>query len=130
MTDFRDTIEQIDGVRESAADPRAAYLIRSRLRRALLSCARTAAEAQDLEKPRLPGQWAIAEGADARLVEVVKLCRRIYQYSESLCQPSESFDVRWEDGWKQLSLDLDRLRAELTWLGTPDNGPRALTAAQ
>ncbi len=110
MPEFKNTIRQLEAVRESAGDPRAAYLIRSRLRRALLSCARATAEAQDLEKPRLPGQWTLAETAPEQLVRVVELCRRIHQNSEHLCQPSESFDVRWEDGWRTLSADLDSLQ--------------------
>lgn len=103
-------VERIDAVRSAAADPSSAYLIRSRLRRALLGCARAVAEQQGLEKPALPGQWSVRPDAAPEVAEVVALCRRIYQRSEHLCQPSESLDVRWEDGWRALSSDLDRLQ--------------------
>ncbi|HEY6731096.1 MAG TPA: hypothetical protein VI039_08740 [Solirubrobacterales bacterium] len=66
-----------------------------------------------MEKPRLPGQWVLAEDAPEELTRVVALCRRIHQNSEHLCQPSESFDVRWEEGWRSLSIDLDRLQEML-----------------
>jgi hypothetical protein len=107
------TIAQLDSVREAARDPAAAYLIRSRLRRALLACAREVAEVQDLEKPCLPGQWVLSDSASPELVEIVGICRRIHQRSKQLCAPSESFDVRWEDGWRLLSEDLNLLQSRL-----------------
>ena len=110
---FADSIALIDAVRESAGDPGAAYLIRSRLRRSLLSCAREIAQSQGLEKPSLPGQWNVPPDAPPYVEEIVALCRRIYQYSEHLCQPSESFDVRWENGWAVLRRDLDQLQKML-----------------
>lgn len=113
MSVLAESIEHLVAVREAAADPRAAYVIRSRLRRALLSCARGIAERQGLEKPVLPGQWRLAPDAPIELKGVVALCRRIYQSSEHLCQPSESFDVRWEDGWRTLQRDLAQLEIAL-----------------
>jgi hypothetical protein len=108
-----DPLAQLDAVRDAAADPASAYLIRSRLRRALLSCARTVAEMQRLEKPSLPGQWSVAPGAPAEITRVVSLCRTIHQQAKYLCQPSESFEVRWEAGWSQLRSELDQLEAAL-----------------
>jgi hypothetical protein len=108
-----ESVERLAAVREAAADPRAAYLIRSRLRRALLSCARGIAERQGVEKPVLPGQWSLAPDAPAEICEIIALCRRIYQSSEHLCQPSESFDVRWEGGWLSLQRDLGQLEIAL-----------------
>jgi hypothetical protein len=110
------TISQLEAVREAAAEPQAAYLIRSRLRRALLSCARTVAELQGVEKPVLPGQW-VATSASPEATEVIGLCRRIHQSAEHLCQPSESFDIRWEDGWRDLETDLNFLKLALARLG-------------
>jgi hypothetical protein len=112
-----DPLARLEAVREAAADPSSAYLIRSRLRRALLSCARTVAEMQRLEKPSLPGQWSLMPDAPAEIVAVVSACRRIHQQAKYLCQPSESFDVRWEAGWSQLRADLDQLEAALNALG-------------
>src|SRR4051812_2769842 len=87
----------IAAVRTAANDPRGAYLIRSRLRRSILACTRAVAEAEGLERPALPGHWISPTCDDGR--RIVSLCRRIYHRSQVLCQPSESFDVRWEAGW-------------------------------
>lgn len=114
------TISQLDAVRRAAEDPSAAYLIRSRLRRALLGCARQVAEAQGLQKPVLPGQWVLADTASPQLTEIVAICRSVHQRSLALCAPSESFDVRWEDGWRALSAELDSLQSSLETLdGVP-----------
>lgn len=120
MSQLDETIDQIEAVRRAAADPQAAYLIRSRLRRALLGCARVVAAHQNLEKPDLPGQWAVGPTASSEAKSVVEICRRIYQASEQLCQPSESFDVRWEEGWRRLSADLSELTCALSVLGKVD----------
>jgi hypothetical protein len=117
MSTLSESIEHLAAVRDAATDPRAAYLIRSRLRRALLSCARGIAERQRLEKPVLPGQWSVTADAPPEICEVVALCRRIYRESEHLCQPSESFDVRWQDGWRTLQRDLAQLNVALEHLG-------------
>lgn len=113
MSSTDTTILQLEAVREAAADPRAAYLIRSRLRRALLTCARSVADLQGVEKPVLPGQWTPSSTASPQVTEVVSLCRRIHQNAEHLCQPSESFDIRWEDGWRDLESDLRALELAL-----------------
>jgi hypothetical protein len=104
---------QLDAVKVAAEDPGAAYLIRSRLRRALLGCARAIADLQGLEKPQLPGRWTAPPAAPSQIGEVATLCSRIHQTSEHLCKPSESFDIRWERGWKLLRADLDRLQSLL-----------------
>ena len=109
MTALTETVDRLAAVRHAAADPRAAYLIRSRLRRALLSCARLIAEREGVEKPALPGQWVVSENASEEVHTAIALCRRIYQNAEHLCQPSESFDVRWEEGWLTLQRDLSEL---------------------
>lgn len=109
MTALTQTVDRLAAVRQAASDPGAAYLIRSRLRRALLSCARLVAEHEGVEKPVLPGQWAVSQDASEEVRAAVGLCRRIYQNAEQLCQPSESFDVRWGDGWSLLQRDLAEL---------------------
>lgn len=113
MSTLAETRGQIGAVREAAQDPRGAYLIRSRLRRTLLACARLVAERQGVEKPTLPGQWSLAPGCPENETAIVATCRRIYKRSEYLCQPSESFDVRWESGWNDLQRDLLVLESQL-----------------
>jgi len=127
MNNRRGSLERLAALRDAAADPRAAYLIRSRLRRALLTCAREVASRQGLERPMLPGQWAVAPDASAEIREVIALCRRVYQNSEHLCQPSESFDVRWEDGWRDLRTDLAQLENAMRQLPGDREGASGAT---
>jgi hypothetical protein len=105
---------KIAAVRTAADDPRGAYLIRSRLRRSILACTRAVADREGLAKPALAGQWFVPEDECAR--DVIALCRRIYDRSQELCQPSESFDVRWESGWTTLKDDLALLEAAVATL--------------
>jgi hypothetical protein len=105
------------GVRAAAEDPRGAYLIRSRLRRSILACTRAVAEREGLPKPVLPGQWVGA--TDKQAQDVVDLCRRIYDRAQFLCQPSESFDVRWEAGWRDLQTDLVALETAFAAFAAP-----------
>jgi hypothetical protein len=107
-------LAQIDEIYEAAQDPAAAYLIRSRLRRTILSCVRLVAEGAGTEKPHVPGVFVAPHGASEKDSNVIQLCNRIYGISGELCKPSESFDTRWEDGWKLLSAELDSLRAQLS----------------
>lgn len=102
---------RIAAVREAAEDPRGAYLIRSRLRRSILAVTRSVAESEGLEKPALAGQWVTP--VDARARGIIALCRRIYDRSRVLCQPSESFEVRWESGWTELKDELAQLEAAI-----------------
>jgi hypothetical protein len=101
-------------VRTAASDPRGAYLIRSRLRRSILACTRAVAECEGLPKPALAGQWIAP--TDERARNIVTLCRRIYDRSQVFCQPSESFDVRWETGWKNLRDELAELEVAVATL--------------
>lgn len=110
-------LRRIDDVGSAAADPRAAYLIRSRLRRALLSCARLVAEEHGSRKPEVPGVFTAPPAADAPERRVIALCNRIFASAKELCQPSESFDLRWEQGWALLSRDLENLREALLSYG-------------
>jgi hypothetical protein len=105
-------LEQLDKVLEAAEDPGAAYLIRSRLRRAMLSCVRMVAESAGQHPPRrLLGLRERESTMDDEGREVLRLCRRVQAIAEDLCQPSESFDVRWEKGWASLHEEIASLRA-------------------
>jgi hypothetical protein len=53
---------------------------------------------------------AESDAADAR---VIALCNSIHFWAGELCQPSESFDVRWEQGWALLREILHDLRDAL-----------------
>jgi hypothetical protein len=107
MSAIKDCLAQIGEVREAAADPAAAYLIRSRLQRMILSCERVLAREQDSEVPALPGQIGFVDEP------LGALCRKIRRLSAVLCQPSESFDVRWSRGWEEMAPLLEELEIEL-----------------
>ena len=108
MTSIMHCLDQVAAVRESATDPKAAYVIRSRLERLLLSCARVTAECSGLTKPDVPGPIATsAASADVR--RLAAACDTLYDLSSSICRPSESFDARWDEGWSCISPALDEL---------------------
>jgi hypothetical protein len=113
MTASEHCLTQIAAVRDAAEDPGAAYLIRSRIRRAILSCARMVAEAAGAEKPEIPGVFRSPPGCSNTEAEIIRLCNRIYGTARELCQPSESFDVRWGRGWQALSMELEQLQNAL-----------------
>lgn len=113
MATAEQCLEQLDDVFRAARDPSAAYLIRSRLRRAVLSCSRLVADASCVPKPERPGDFPMVAKTRAMDVDVLGRCERIYAIAGELCQPSESFDARWEEGWASLRIELDDLRTLL-----------------
>jgi hypothetical protein len=113
MTAEARCLQLIEKVRDAADDPAAAYLIRSRLRRAILSCARMVADKHGAPKPEVPGVFAAPASATEVDHQVVTICNRIYGIAHELCQPSESFDLRWQEGWAALQLELNRLEVML-----------------
>lgn len=120
MASATQCLEQIDKVLDAADDPGAAYLIRSRLRRATLSCVRMTADSVGQRPPRtlrILGLRDLDDALDADGREILRRCRRVQAIAAQLCQPSESFDVRWETGWAELRQELDGLRAAITESG-------------
>lgn len=105
--------EQLDAVRDSAADPSAAYVIRSRLERLLLSCARLAAAMNGSQAPDMPHPIGnVPVGAeDAR--KLARACDTLHDLTGSICRPSEALDMRWDEGWARISAALDQLEAVL-----------------
>jgi len=106
-------LRQLGDVRSAAEDPASAYLIRSRLRRVILSCARSVAQSAGAPKPDIPGVFVAPQGCSEREARILTLCNRIHSIARELCQPSESFDVRWERGWQLLRAELDELEQVL-----------------
>jgi hypothetical protein len=106
-------LRQVADLRAAAEDPSSAYLIRSRLRRAILSCARLVAHSTGAPKPDVPGVFLAPRGCSEVDSHVVTFCNRIYGIANELCQPSESFDLRWERGWQLLRKELDQLQCLL-----------------
>jgi hypothetical protein len=92
-------LKLLTAIREASDDPQKAYLVRSRLRRALIALNR--------------GFYGDG-GALTWPVDVQDSIRRIEQRAINLCQPSEALDVRWKQEWSALQDELERLEARLS----------------
>jgi hypothetical protein len=79
----------------------------------LLSCARLVADRAGAAKPEIPGQFRPPPGVSERDREIISRCNEIHAIASELCQPSESFDARWEGGWRTLESELAKLREAL-----------------
>jgi hypothetical protein len=91
-------------VRQAGQSPEDAYLVRTRLRRALVGMRRGAYPSQRSSGP------ASEDPAIARLV------RTLDQRVAHLCQPSEALDLRWKQEWAGVATDLEKLERLLTKL--------------
>jgi hypothetical protein len=103
-------LRQLDRVQEATGDTDSAYLMRTRLRRALLGTVRHVAQLEGARAPELPGHFVLPDGCSVRSQTLIEVCNRLYRDSEALCQPSEALDIRWRDGWQALDADLASLR--------------------
>jgi hypothetical protein len=110
-------------VRETAADPHAGYVMRIRLRRALLSITRTICRAHGLKEPIFPARLHVPARAGSELTALAEACNHAYAHAEHLCQPSEAFDARWRAEWGELDDVLARLEQLLDG-GPPPTEPR------
>jgi hypothetical protein len=105
---FEQGLRQLADVEAAARDPQSAYLIRIRLKRALLSCTRTLAASQGIEKPDLLSRVEELRRPD-NLHDIAIAINRIQYLAEHLCQPSEALDVRWQREWATLASEIQRL---------------------
>lgn len=118
MTTKGECLQLIEKVRAAGSDPESAYLVRTRLRRALLGSARFAAKVCDLKGPVVPGHFSLSGDLSPSAKELIELCNGIHAKTRRLCQPSEAFDARWKRAWAELLTDLVRL--EKTVSGLPE----------
>ena len=109
MTDPHRCVALIEDVREAALNPANAYLVRTRISRAILEATRMAARSSGAEGPIVPGPFVLPAAASTRDREIVELCNSIYEETRSLCQPSEALEDRWRLGWARVSARLDAL---------------------
>ena len=103
-------------VREAGDDAESAYLVRTRLRRALLGSVRLATTHAGVEGPDLPGTYSLPAGVSPLAAKVLDRYNRLYERTVRLCQPSEAFDARWRQGWGTCLRDLDELEHALSEL--------------
>ena len=113
MSSIEHCLDQLEAVRDSSTDPRAAYVIRSRLERLLLSCARLAAAMNALPEPDMPRLVGQVPGSSEDARNLARACDALHDLSGSICRPSESLDVRWDEGWSRISSALDQLEVVL-----------------
>jgi hypothetical protein len=95
---MRRHLRLLRAVREAASDPEKAYLVRSRLRRALVAFNR--------------GFYGDSNAA-LLAPELQAAVRRIEQHALRLCQPSEALDLRWKREWSALSREIEQLEGQL-----------------
>ncbi len=100
-------------VRETAASPGEAYVLRSRLGRLLLDCLRLAARSSGAREPAFPHRFELSRDAPLPAVELMAECNRVMDVSTSLVQASEPLDERWRAGWSRLETALADLEARL-----------------
>jgi hypothetical protein len=113
MSSIEQCIRQLDAVREAAVDPRAAYVIRSRLERLLLSCARLTSDLSGLAEPDIPRRLGVIATASGDVRKIAAACNALHDLTGTICRPSESLDVRWDEGWGRISVALDELESVL-----------------
>lgn len=107
-----DCLAKVAAVRAATSDPEGAYLIRTRLRRAVLACHRAVAYECGVPAPSSVEYLSVTSG-DARALRIAAAANRVLGLSERLCQPSESLDVRWKQGWSRLDSALSDLESVL-----------------
>lgn len=108
-----DCLDLIDLVCEASGDPASAYVLRARLNRSILFVGRWVAAELGVPGPSLPGDLLSLKVTDQEAASLLQTCTTVLGQMRQLCQPSESLDERWRQGWESVSTDLDRLRKEV-----------------
>lgn len=108
-----DCLELIQSVRDAASDPESAYLLRTRLKRTLLSISRLAAGKAGLEDPLLPTMVFLTDAIPSNMRQLLKTCNDLLANTRNLCQPSEALDIRWRSGWNTVLDELSDLESQL-----------------
>lgn len=113
LTLRRNPLKDLRALQTAAQDLESAYLVRTRLRRALLNVAREVAHREGLPEPEMPGVFVVPDDASPEARRLAALVTDIYQASDRMCQPSESLDARWRADWIELSQKLDEFERAL-----------------
>ena len=98
----------LNEVEAAGRDPRLAYLVRTRLRRALIALERGRSDQ--------PGAGVLEDAPR----ELQQLTRDLAVRVVSLCQPSESLDLRWKRDWQGVLADVSRLQGWLAEVSYSD----------
>lgn len=108
-------IHRINEVRAAATDYRSAYLLRMRLQRMVLAIHRYLGRRGDpVRRDEQTGLLVpVDDGESPQAVELAAVCNGLLLVSKSLAQRSATLDDRWEEGWEELRIQLDRLERML-----------------
>lgn len=109
-------LELIDNVLESAHDIERAYVLRSRIKRSVLSVTRLCAIQAGVPEPVLPHTISNFDCADERTAEILSICAVLMSQADVMCQPSEALDIRWKSGWGSLIERITHLKGRLRTL--------------
>lgn len=113
MHSKEDCLKLIAKVRSSMGEPESAYLLRSRVKRSVLSAARFAAMQLGTDAPVLPKTIDVPIPSSGTSAATLLTCNRLIALTRELCQPSEALDSRWRQGWKEVLEDLTALEKTL-----------------
>ena len=106
-------LQLIKAVRDIAGDPDSAYLLRTRMKRALLSIGRLAAHHAGVEAPKLLGPIYLPDEAPVISRNLIASCNHLLSNTRNLCQPSEALDTRWNEGWARVIEELAHIERQL-----------------
>lgn len=95
---------------DSITGVEAAYVARTRLRRAILTCNRLIARKYCVPEPILPDEFESPPGASEEVRLIVVSCNRLAAQAHILSQPSEPLDDRWRSNWHSAVRELMFLR--------------------
>ena len=116
----KECLQLIKAVRDIASDPDSAYLLRTRVKRALLSIGRLAAYHAGVETPRLPETMSLPDQAPLSSRNLIASCNGLLSSTRKLCQPSEALDMRWNEGWATVIAELAHIEKQLMdWPESP-----------
>lgn len=116
----KECLQLIKAVRDIASDPDSAYLLRTRVKRALLSIGRLAAYHAGVETPRLPSTMSLPDQASLSSRNLIASCNGLLLSTRKLCQPSEALDTRWNEGWATVIAELAHIEKQLMdWPESP-----------
>jgi hypothetical protein len=118
MPTLDDCLGLIASAKASAREPESAYVLRTRLKRTLLSVGQLAAEYAGVAAPLMPDDIERISTEHPLSSKVLRTCASLLGKTRALCQPSEALDSRWRSGWQAVCEDLDVLECTLMSLKT------------
>ncbi len=123
MLTNKECLGLIEKARACAADPESAYLLRTRIKRAILSATRLAAASAGNCPPKFAAPVEmVTESKEAH--EVFDACNHLIVVTKEMCQPSEALDCRWRQRLSEVLEGLKRLELALVKFESLGHGPR------